>query len=129
MDVNREVQAIMSQHFRSISGFASNGAKVGLHRLPIDCAAVEPTLNCLRELTRIGSRCLSFMVAKYARDILSQHIQACLSVGHDHEFLHEDITDHRFLARSEEHTSELQSLMRIPSAVFCLKKKTTKNIQ
>src|SRR3546814_8889533 len=27
-------------------------------------------------------------------------------------------------ARSEEHTSELQSLMRISSAVFCLKKKT-----
>src|SRR3546814_8174897 len=27
--------------------------------------------------------------------------------------------------RSEEHTSELQSLMRISSAVFCLKKKTT----
>src|SRR3546814_6200360 len=26
--------------------------------------------------------------------------------------------------RSEEHTSELQSLMRIPYAVFCLKKKT-----
>src|SRR3546814_2425643 len=28
------------------------------------------------------------------------------------------------LARSEEHTSELQSLMRISYAVFCLKKKT-----
>src|SRR3546814_4919406 len=28
-----------------------------------------------------------------------------------------------FLIRSEEHTSELQSLMRIPYAVFCLKKK------
>src|SRR3546814_4736856 len=27
------------------------------------------------------------------------------------------------VARSEEHTSELQSLMRIPYAVFCLKKK------
>src|SRR3546814_5819068 len=27
--------------------------------------------------------------------------------------------------RSEEHTSELQSLMRIPYAVFCLKKKTS----
>src|SRR3546814_1577618 len=27
------------------------------------------------------------------------------------------------LGRSEEHTSELQSLMRIPYAVFCLKKK------
>src|SRR3546814_4941495 len=29
----------------------------------------------------------------------------------------------RFAARSEEHTSELQSLMRISYAVFCLKKK------
>src|SRR3546814_1229803 len=31
------------------------------------------------------------------------------------------------VARSEEHTSELQSLMRISYAVFCLKKKKTKN--
>src|SRR3546814_5813548 len=31
--------------------------------------------------------------------------------------------------RSEEHTSELQSLMRISYAVFCLKKKTTKKIK
>src|SRR3546814_10232547 len=30
----------------------------------------------------------------------------------------------RLAARSEEHTSELQSLMRISYAVFCLKKKT-----
>src|SRR3546814_2117928 len=36
-----------------------------------------------------------------------------------------------FLAqrRSEEHTSELQSLMRISYAVFCLKKKTKHNTQ
>src|SRR3546814_1273283 len=32
------------------------------------------------------------------------------------------------IARSEEHTSELQSLMRISYAVFCLKKKQTKKI-
>src|SRR3546814_1545310 len=31
----------------------------------------------------------------------------------------------RHLTRSEEHTSELQSLMRISYAVFCLKKKKT----
>src|SRR3546814_9913698 len=31
------------------------------------------------------------------------------------------------LGRSEEHTSELQSLMRISYAVFCLKKKQDKN--
>src|SRR3546814_6988514 len=33
----------------------------------------------------------------------------------------------RGASRSEEHTSELQSLMRISYAVFCLKKKTHKN--
>src|SRR3546814_10080430 len=34
---------------------------------------------------------------------------------------------HQRRHRSEEHTSELQSLMRISYAVFCLKKKKTKN--
>src|SRR3546814_10102131 len=38
----------------------------------------------------------------------------CTTIGRD-------VTD--FTARSEEHTSELQSLMRISYAVFCLKKK------
>src|SRR3546814_3391809 len=32
------------------------------------------------------------------------------------------------MTRSEEHTSELQSLMRISYAVFCLKKKNTKRL-
>src|SRR3546814_6296278 len=35
-------------------------------------------------------------------------------------------SQHRIAARSEEHTSELQSLMRISYAVFCLKQKTQK---
>src|SRR3546814_1553836 len=34
-----------------------------------------------------------------------------------------DIVDHAEVLRSEEHTSELQSLMRISYAVFCLKNK------
>src|SRR3546814_5481577 len=38
-----------------------------------------------------------------------------------------DPVDRTVLARSEEHTSELQSLMRISYAVFCLKKKKIKN--
>src|SRR3546814_4707506 len=38
------------------------------------------------------------------------------------------VADHDLkAARSEEHTSELQSLMRISYAVFCLKKKTTQD--
>src|SRR3546814_3366473 len=38
-----------------------------------------------------------------------------------------DRTLDKLLNRSEEHTSELQSLMRISYAVFCLKKKTNNN--
>src|SRR3546814_10735358 len=39
-----------------------------------------------------------------------------------------ELGTHCAMSRSEEHTSELQSLMRISYAVFCLKKKkTTKN--
>src|SRR3546814_4916260 len=37
-------------------------------------------------------------------------------------------TDMAIALRSEEHTSELQSLMRISYAVFCLKKNTQTNI-
>src|SRR3546814_1560133 len=38
-----------------------------------------------------------------------------------------DYKTNRLGDRSEEHTSELQSLMRISYAVFCLKKKNTQN--
>src|SRR3546814_9480621 len=39
--------------------------------------------------------------------------------------LYGDAKPNVYRPRSEEHTSELQSLMRISYAVFCLKKKTT----
>src|SRR3546814_2279204 len=39
----------------------------------------------------------------------------------------EDMVELGIRRRSEEHTSELQSLMRISYAVFCLKKKKTTN--
>src|SRR3546814_10017480 len=40
----------------------------------------------------------------------------------------DDIVGAVDIRRSEEHTSELQSLMRISYAVFCLKKKNRQNI-
>src|SRR3546814_1337393 len=52
-------------------------------------------------------------------DESGQYILRCTcrsSIGERHE---------HHLVRSEEHTSELQSLMRISYAVFCLKKKKT----
>src|SRR3546814_5635422 len=39
-----------------------------------------------------------------------------------HRLIGERFAAHAFAERSEEHTSELQSLMRISYAVFCLKK-------
>src|SRR3546814_5673894 len=45
------------------------------------------------------------------------HVEACAVIGIAHE---------KWGERSEEHTSELQSLMRSSYAVFCLKKKTNK---
>src|SRR3546814_8484931 len=42
-----------------------------------------------------------------------------------HRGLGVDLLDTAATRRSEEHTSELQSLMRISYAVFCLKKKTS----
>src|SRR3546814_6824524 len=47
---------------------------------------------------------------------------------HQQRRRHRDRADrqqHAAITRSEEHTSELQSLMRISYAVFCLKKKNT----
>src|SRR3546814_973695 len=46
--------------------------------------------------------------------------------GRDHDLQHG--CHGRLACRSEEHTSELQSLMRISYAVFCLKKETKINI-
>src|SRR3546814_1048756 len=51
--------------------------------------------------------------------------KARLHVGNQFVFGHE-VLDFRGDHRSEEHTSELQSLMRISYAVFCLKKKNKK---
>src|SRR3546814_3108812 len=53
-------------------------------------------------------------------------LSRCLSRGlRDHPVLRRDMGAGKWRCnRSEEHTSELQSLMRISYAVFCLKKKT-----
>src|SRR3546814_10501355 len=45
--------------------------------------------------------------------------------AHQHQLRHDRIIVVGHRQRSEEHTSELQSLMRISYAVFCLKKKNT----
>src|SRR3546814_3396239 len=68
----------------------------------------------------------------YCMSMTRQHTfvgvtDGAISVRHDYR----NVTEHApaSAVRSEEHTSELQSLMRISYAVFCLKKKIHIKIQ
>src|SRR3546814_9816827 len=54
-------------------------------------------------------------------------LEAAGRVPHDGRRLTDSPTTQRPPTRSEEHTSELQSLMRISYAVFCLKKNKRQN--
>src|SRR3546814_9134312 len=60
------------------------------------------------------------VVSGEKQDLVASCLGGCVDrdIGVEHD-----------LERSEEHTSELQSLMRISYAVFCLKKKTNKSIE
>src|SRR3546814_7225716 len=59
-------------------------------------------------------------------DHRSVHLASLCILGARHADGAVDIAHFDHAARSEEHTSELQSLMRISYAVFCLKKKKQK---
>src|SRR3546814_4463301 len=59
----------------------------------------------------------------HRRTVLGPEISGIFERDAERIFAVADALEHqRRLARSEEHTSELQSLMRISYAVFCLKK-------
>src|SRR3546814_10554669 len=68
--------------------------------------------------------------ASKKRTVISQlAAKRCGAFGKQQPVTTTDLESHHFLLRnllhrSEEHTSELQSLMRISYAVFCLKQKT-----
>src|SRR3546814_6607462 len=62
---------------------------------------------------------MAVALAAFYRRIPVGHVEAGLRTGD----LHSPYPEEMNRIRSEEHTSELQSLMRISYAVFCLKKK------
>src|SRR3546814_9124030 len=79
------------------------------------CVALERGLDLGRQRLGIGGRCtVAARLAMHLGDLAQHRYRE--QVRRDQE---------RIQTRSEEHTSELQSLLRISYAVFCLKKKKT----
>src|SRR3546814_1985416 len=80
------------------------------HNAPIDYINTHGTSTPAGDITEL----------KAIREVFGEHVPKISST--------KSLTGHS-LGRSEEHTSELQSLMRISYAVFCLKKKKKKKSQ
>src|SRR3546814_8755854 len=101
---------------------------VGLHdrdQFPTLCAElVELGLRALGELAaeQLVGQFHHLVLPAFAHGLLSFFPVAGASFFGRRPALR---SDSRSTYRSEEHTSELQSLMRISYAVFCLKKKNT----
>src|SRR3546814_9911036 len=76
----------------------------------------------LVERNRSCSPSCAPLAGAWSSDIASD-LETGEGLAHRHQFDAIEIKMRRLARRSEEHTSELQSLMRISYAVFCLKKK------
>src|SRR3546814_1493382 len=74
---------------------------------------------------RLGERLISVATSTTLLDVVRQ--LQLLSERGDLSYRLRGLTYLNNLQRSEEHTSELQSLMRISYAVFCLKKKKSQH--
>src|SRR3546814_4179774 len=69
------------------------------------------------------------LLAYFAIGVIADNKPSGLYADRDDEKFWQGVRANPARSRSEEHTSELQSLMRISYAVFCLKKKKEYSIQ
>src|SRR3546814_4241991 len=107
---------------------------LGITRDPIACAQnrqrasarCRPSCSCVQlVLHRLGRRKGQLLRRSDLNGFAGRGIPAFARRGFLNLELAEAVEGNLFAPRSEEHTSELQSLMRISYAVFCLKKKKT----
>src|SRR3546814_3840120 len=98
--------------------FAAN-AEFGLSSHPF---------NLLAHFGKGGINALAFHLDIFGNRVLYRYarlMKYSVTARHAHDDRQSRQHDGRGILRSEEHTSALQSLMRISYAVFCLKKKHT----
>src|SRR3546814_10544404 len=90
----------------------------GTRAFPADCPARSPPPDMIMSK--------DFMSVN-KQDLPYRRCAGVMLVNYEGKIFVGQRLDTRAEARSEEHTSELQSLMRISYALFCLKHKTTNN--
>src|SRR3546814_3684219 len=95
----------------------------GIEPLNFDPELVEDYLDCFQSYSA-RTQAADEMATLY-EDVpdAGERLRLIGVIGSPNVNFTEDDDDEAFEDRSEEHTSELQSLMRISYAVFCLKKK------
>src|SRR3546814_4459571 len=97
----------MSLHRNYVCFFSNGTFKIGVTKNPIGRLAAY-----VREATRFDRHVTGFWTSPLREKGSAYALETAAK-----------------RARSEEHTSELQSLMRISYAVFCLKKKKIQKVQ
>src|SRR3546814_2863673 len=118
IDAGAVVVAFLGQHVERPERPAVDREARGA--VALDALAADVLENCLGPAD---------VVAECIR-LLAVHLDVLVTVAGELVAAIDDLPHHAGIAfRSEEHTSELQSLMRISYAVFCLKKKTTNKQQ
>src|SRR3546814_2513051 len=93
------------------------------------CGVISPlkALNYLIESFESDIVIADYRVRGFTRDIKGKKHYIDHKINSIQDFQAKNIKTRFEMFRSEEHTSELQSLMRISYAVFCLKKKKETN--
>src|SRR3546814_7313675 len=100
-------------------GGSRRGSRVGLGRFLVQVADLVGQLRALPDpVVDAGDVQLDALLGARGDGVVETHALDVATVARAALVGDDDVV------RSEEHTSELQSLMRISYAVFCLKKKT-----
>src|SRR3546814_8697162 len=100
---------------------AQDAAAVDVHQDGVDRRVAQQQLEAVGDLRAGRLRAHVHEVGRLAALLLQQVDGGQREAGAVHHDA--DVAVEMDVVRSEEHTSELQSLMRISYAVFCLKKK------
>src|SRR3546814_10086421 len=102
--------------------FVISAKRLGAHVVACDAYAGAPAMQVADEcevFSMLDGAALGAAIDKHKPDFIVPEVEAIRTeVLKDYEDRGQNV-----VPRSEEHTSELQSLMRISYAVFCLKKK------